>query len=55
MVVADDDALARVLAADDISGNRVGNSLDVIEREVVGDNAPPAISAKTNLLHGSEV
>ena len=51
MIVADDDALARVLAAYHVTGDGLGYHACVREGEVFGDNAAPAISSKSNRSH----
>src|SRR5256885_1342926 len=51
MIVADDDALARVLAAYYVTGDGLGYHACVREGEVFGDDAAPAISSKSNRSH----
>ena len=51
MIVADDDALARVLAAYHVTGDGLGYYACVREGEVFGDDAAPAISSKSNRSH----
>src|SRR5260370_26063869 len=53
MVVADDDALARVLAAHDVSSYGLGHNPRVRECEIFRDDAAPAIGPKTSRSHCS--
>src|SRR5258707_13553588 len=54
MVVADDHALTSIFAAHHIWRDRFRYDACVGEREVFGDDAPPAVSAKFNRTHASE-
>ena len=51
MVVADDDALARIFAAHDVTGDDLCHNPRVREREIFRDDAAPAIGSKSNRGH----
>ena len=50
MVVADDDALARIFAAHDVTGDGLCHNPRVRERKILGDDAAPAIGAECDVV-----
>ena len=54
-VVADQDAAAGLFRAHDVARDRVRHHAHVVEGEILGDHAAPAIRAEFNLAHGLEV
>src|SRR6267378_8387923 len=54
MVVADDDALARIFAAHDVAGDGLGHDACVREGEIFSDYAAPAVGSKFNRSHKQE-
>ena len=55
VIVADQDALARVFAADDVASDGVGDDARVREGEILGDDAAPAVGSEANRSHGVSV
>ena len=51
VVVADEDALARVFAADHVAGDGGGDGARVREGKIFGDDAAPSVGAKLNRNH----
>ncbi len=51
VIVADQDAFARVFVAHDVAGDSVGDDARVREGEILGDDAAPAVRAKANRVH----
>jgi hypothetical protein len=45
-VIADNDAVLRVLVLKNVRGDRAGDAAHVVEGEVVGDNAAPSVGAE---------
>src|SRR5690242_585317 len=53
MVVANDDAFARVFTAHHVTRNRLRHNSRIRKREIFGDNAAPAVGSKFDRSHGS--
>src|SRR5258707_590765 len=51
MVIADDDAFARILATHDVAGNGLRHNTRIRESKIFRDDAPPAIGAELNGVH----
>jgi hypothetical protein len=54
MVIADQNALARVFTTNHVASNGVRYDTRVGEREIFGNNAAPAVCSEANRMHGSE-
>jgi hypothetical protein len=51
MIVPNDDAFARILAANDITRNGLSHNPSIRKSKIFGDDAAPAIGPKFNRSH----
>jgi len=55
MIETDDDPFASVLAADDVARNGLRDGARIGEREIVGNDAAPAVCTELYRRHGKSV